>query len=394
MEVSSPHNPAWLRISRLARVSIKVTAFLWLGLGACLSGSTSQAAPLMRVINGANVAEGEFPWMVSLMLGDYGRFSHFCGGVLIAPRYVVTAAHCVVGLRGNPQRLKVVSGRTRLSSQAGVVSNVTEVILHPEYDPDIIRNDIALLRLSAPLTSPTISPIRPGEEHLWLPGTPATVLGWGSTSPYANSPSDLLQKGVVSIVTDQQCRQAMGAALDPSSMLCAGAQSRDQYTNEGVDSCHGDSGGPLVVSDGRGAWKLVGLVSWGYECASLKFWGVYTRVETYAAWLTQPRIKPPSFTRRPRISGRPLVGKTLRCSSRKISGGMPLRTEYAWRAYDPAAGSDTKIENNSTTRLRITAEHLGRRIYCVVTASNLGGNATNESKLTRRVRYARSTPRR
>ena len=233
------------------------------------------------VVGGQPADPGEWPWQVMVLTGPY-----LCGGSLIAPEWILTAAHCVFekeGLLFAPSSITVRLGehdRTRSESGEQVIA-VAQIIAHDLYDSATNEHDIALLRLTSPAQSTaTVQPItllqQSAENALATPGTMATVTGWGTTKE-GGAAATLLMEVAVPIVSNAQCNRSYGYITD--NMLCAG------YEAGGKDSCHGDSGGPLVVSDENGGWQLSGIVSFGYGCARAKYFGVYTRISRYVEWI-------------------------------------------------------------------------------------------------------------
>jgi len=223
------------------------------------------------VVGGEPVADGRYPYVVALIAPDGGQF---CGGALVAPARVLTAAHCVPenGPEQRPDRVRVLAGRTDLAAPGGVVAAVTGTWVHPDFRGSTRGHDVAVLTLDRALPYATIAlaDVAPS------PGTPATVLGWGRTGE-GGPRSARLRAATVPVRSDAECADAY-RRYDPATMLCAGR------AGGGVDACQGDSGGPLVA-DGR----LIGVVSWGTGCARPGLPGVYTRVAAYHEVLG-PRI--------------------------------------------------------------------------------------------------------
>lgn len=239
--------------------------------------------PASAIVGGQPADEGEYPWQAAITSGSGS--SQYCGGTLVDPTTVVTAAHCMGGLLGVPvlddllslvlsSPVHVLLGTNHLSS-GGESIEATEIFVHPEYDGD---HDVAVLKLATPSTLGVPLPYaHPGDEGLYAPGTLATVTGWGATSD-GGSGSDELREVQVPVLSDAQCTGYYGTSTDGPSEVCAG------YPQGGKDSCQGDSGGPFIVPDGSG-WLLVGIVSWGAGCAQPNAPGVYSEVAALAAFI-------------------------------------------------------------------------------------------------------------
>ncbi|XP_054854865.1 kallikrein-14-like [Eublepharis macularius] len=219
-----------------------------------------------RIIGGYPCIPHSQPWQ-AYVTGQY-----ICGGTLIAPGWVLTAAHCL------SRNMVVRLGEHNLHYWDGIeqIRRVVRAIRHPQYDTRTLNNDIMLLKMDRPVSlSRNIRPLRL-PFRCSSPGTPCLVSGWGTvSSPQASFPN-VLQCANVRLFSRRYCESSY-PGLITKNMICAG------ILEGGVDSCQGDSGGPLVC---RG--QLEGIVSWGMEtCAQSKYPGVYTRVCNYKDWVNQ-----------------------------------------------------------------------------------------------------------
>ncbi|MFF4233825.1 serine protease [Streptomyces sp. NPDC001820] len=230
------------------------------------------------VVGGYPARVADSPWVVALTSRDrFGgtRAGQFCGGVVVAPTQVLTAAHClsrtVLGQEASALRdLRVLSGRSELVGVGGQEIAVSGTWVAPDYDPATNNRDVAMLTLATALPASQVIGLAGPGDPAYQPGTTATVYGWGDTKgngSYASS----LHAAQVTVLSDQVCGQAypggQSARYVPSTMLCAGD------AKGGRDACQGDSGGPLVANG-----RLIGLVSWGSGCGEAKSPGVYTRI--------------------------------------------------------------------------------------------------------------------
>ncbi|XP_042296900.1 kallikrein-14-like [Sceloporus undulatus] len=224
-----------------------------------------------RIIGGYACPQDSRPFQAALVTGRRGNWNIYCGGSLVHPCWVLSAAHC------KPRRqMKVCLGKHNLKriERTEQCLNIAEVKVHPEYDRRQNNRDYMLLRLNpcARLTKA----VRTVQLPSGCPddGKACTVSGWGTTrSPQAQLPAQL-QCAAVNIVPEQTCNKAYRGAITPF-MVCAGVP------QGGTDSCQGDSGGPLICNG-----QLEGVVSWGtYVCAQKGNPGVYAKVCCIVPWI-------------------------------------------------------------------------------------------------------------
>jgi Trypsin len=243
------------------------------------------------IVGGYDAQPGAWPDMVAVIAN--GKVT--CGGVLVAPDVVVTAAHCCgqVGSTQDPPPDHVLIGATRLSEpQLGETIAVAQVIPHPDH---VTQLDVGVLVLAQPSTR-TPRAIATGwaaaEIH---DNAPAIIVGWGATSPTSATLSDPLEQADVPIVDALCTDTTLGCrpALEPGGELRAGGG--------GHDTCGGDSGGPLYVTAPfgtfLGATTYAGYVTAGSTCGD---GGIYERADNFITWVegasgrTLPRVAGPS----------------------------------------------------------------------------------------------------
>ncbi|WP_430516836.1 serine protease [Bradyrhizobium yuanmingense] len=249
----------------------------------CIEPVTKQGQ--YRIVGGTDADPAQWPFLVGIFAPNFG--APFCGGSLINRQWVVTAAHCVVVSPGVVKSSMSVRQSAPNGQPRGTTSQVARVIPHPEFDSAARKNDVALLRLVAPLnieTRKVAMLATPDTENAWSGVSAcAAVAGWGwRLTVERSSIPGRLQAVNVPIVDQQDCRTAYQPNYDVQAKahICAG------YMRGGKDSCFGDSGGPLIVRAGPTGALLVGIVSFGEGCALPNQPGVYTRVSSYVDWIT------------------------------------------------------------------------------------------------------------
>ncbi|XP_075579523.1 transmembrane protease serine 5 [Pelecanus crispus] len=230
-----------------------------------------------RVVGGADVPPGRWPWQVSL----YHGARHRCGGSVLAREWIVTVAHCVHRRLQASAWLVFAGAITHgsIEQEAGV--SVKKIIYHPLYNDSSLDYDIALMKLQVPLNfSDAIRAVCLPPFHRDLfQGTQCWVSGWGYTRPDQAQVSETLKEAPVPLIGTMRCNSScMYAGELTARMLCAG------YLHGKIDACQGDSGSPLVCQD-EFTWRLVGIVSWGRGCAEPNHPGVYTNVAQLLPWI-------------------------------------------------------------------------------------------------------------
>ncbi len=234
-----------------------------------------------KIVGGNQTSVLTWPSTVALLThgSSDSLNSQFCGGTLVASRWVVTAAHCTRGKTA--AQIDAVTGRSNMNTAIGQRIQVQTITEHPSYNPSTFDSDLALLFLSSASTQPVLGMVAQNDpQGLTVAGTQGITVGWGDLLQGANLGSNTLQQVLVPIISTAQANAAgwyNGAVT--ANMFAAGFAAGQK------DSCQGDSGGPYMVPDGSGGYALAGAVSWGNGCAQAQQPGIYTRLSNFRTWI-------------------------------------------------------------------------------------------------------------
>jgi hypothetical protein len=303
------------------------------------------AAPAHAIVGGTTIDVNEVPWFANI---------RGCGGTLVAPDRVVTAAHCVEGSAPQDRLSRIrIAGQTR----KGV-----RFALHTTWD----RDDVAIIQLDAPITN--VAPVGLSAET----ADQMFVVGRGA-SRINHRGAGALREATLRPVTDRDCnlfyRGVRGAPFSAERHVCA----VDVDGQRPLSSpCSGDSGGPLFTGS-RAAPLLVGIVSFaGRFCGADRLPTAFAEIGRYAGFIVNPApVWAPLATGPSQVTGRGRVGARLRCS---VPGWEtpPDRVRYLWVRVN-RAGKTARAGRGATYRVR--SRDRRRAIVCVAQATNAGGLA-------------------
>ncbi|MEU6685890.1 trypsin-like serine protease [Streptomyces sp. NPDC046832] len=304
-----------------------------------LSAGTVAGGIDPKIIGGNETTISTAPWMAQLHYyddrgtsGTTDDIGFFCGGAVVAPTKILTAAHCVKGYNWNANGA-VITGTSQLPSadgtdlHGGTVTGVWRQWNHPSYNATTIDNDIAVLTLPVPVKATPIRMTTSGDTTSYKAGTSAKVYGWGRTSSTSDDISETLKTATLPMQSDTTCSGAYGADFVKGHMVCAGKPATGSDTGT-VSACNGDSGGPLVVNN-----RIVGVVSWGVtDCVAKGAYSVFSKVSTYVG-AAYPRLDDTN------ISGDHKADLWVRNASTKTgyskdSNGTSFAARQSWGNWD------------------------------------------------------------
>jgi secreted trypsin-like serine protease len=324
------------------------------------------AAPAGAVVGGSPVAPETVPWFASL--GG-------CGGTLVAPARVLTAAHCVAGR--SPSRDL---GGVRVG---GVTRMAVHIALHPNWrqrnGSANFLDDVAIVQLDAPVTGVPLVALGVADP------AEASILGRGR--PFApgtgHSEGEMLdgtlRTAVLRTLSDSACAKAFrgyrgstGEHFDPRMRCSIDADGRPPL----FSGCNGDSGGPLWVGTPAAPVQL-GVVSWGGDrCGADHLPSVFADVARYSGFIADPSPTwaPAKTGATVRIAGTPRLGRTLRCTTRGYVPEAGAKVGYSWVIVGAGRGhfGAPKPVGRGATYTIARADR-GHHVACIADASNRGG---------------------
>jgi secreted trypsin-like serine protease len=331
---------------------------------AAITAAACAAAPAGAIVNGSKIDAATVPWFVSI--GN-------CGGTLVMPSRVLTAAHCV--------QYKTVADLGAVAV-GGDFRYPAHIALHPNWrhrnGSENFLDDVAIVELTAPVTN--VAPV----ALATVDARDATILGRGRPFAPGTGHSEIetldtsLREASLRSLTDAQCAKAFkgygGATHEKydNRMRC----SIDADGKEPLYSgCAGDSGGPLWTGP-AGAPVQLGVVSWGGDrCGADHLPSVFADVARYRSFILNPKPTwAPTRTGKARITGTARVGRTLTCSTPGYVPEDGAKVSFEWKQLASSRGTYTlPTPVGHAARYKVAAKLRGRRVACFASAGNDGG---------------------
>lgn len=359
-------------------------------IAAVLLGSI--AAPSAAVVNGTQVLNSDWSFLVAVGcsgssateeckdrlygLDALGMFSpQFCGGVLIRPRIVATAAHCLMRSSGGefaPEDLYVGGGSPILGAMTRDVdvAGVQAIVIHPNYNRVSQTHDLALLVLKHEIQNTSTIPFLTSNATQ-VDTTTAQIAGWGDVDRNGTAPM-AANTASIFMFPQEQCAALVGTTFDLETMLCGNAKTDVGW----IDACKGDSGGPLV-STVNGARTLIGLVSWGTSCATGTP-GIYTRIGNLLnPLLQQVRADfPVELEKKPATPLLKSVGRISRTGVARVVFALQRDGQAVTKRTLVCSIPGTTIRTTTSgLEARVTGLRLGKRYSCKANAQNAQGTS-------------------
>jgi len=352
-----------------------------------------------RIIGGYVAPPGSFPAALQLAqtiphlpAGFEVREGFSCGASVIAPRWALTAAHCLVGL--TPEQVVLRGGSVALGSGGRRVS-ASRLVVHEHYNRNGSLNDIALIELTQPLDLPAVMLAdTPLEASVQAPRRgAAVVVGWGNTrwveDTQEQAVSAKLLQVQIDVLSPEVCARGYPSMPRDGSQFCAGVVDRCPAEGACPDSCQGDSGGPLFVTHTLGLLQA-GVVSYGDRCGIRGRPGVYTSVAFHAGWIRR-HVPEANF------AGAAPAFRPVSSALAAAAGPPPLAAQPALRpAVTLSLPGGSVVHNGAALMVRLVSNVPGRLLLFNENAAGRGAlvvpNRLSREQGTRREQVRQGVP--
>ncbi|HXR61243.1 MAG TPA: serine protease [Solirubrobacterales bacterium] len=276
----------------MAEVRKGATATIACALLAALSLPTAAAAEATAkasIVGGRGATIAEFPSLAFIQARE-GKQAFACTGTVVAPRVVLTAAHCVEsverGILTDAGSYALATGVTKPSeATAEDIFRVTEAHVFPGFDPGALRGDAGILVLDRPTTAPPLALAGPADGALYAGGATVQLAGWGLTRANAEDQPEGLRSTAMVVESAIDCKRRTRSYypdFSPAAQTCA-----LDLPKRKSGGCFGDSGGPAIGMRPDGTPVEVGVISTGGDFCDTKLPNVFTRADYISTWVSE-----------------------------------------------------------------------------------------------------------
>ncbi|MGH2902606.1 MAG: S1 family peptidase [Solirubrobacteraceae bacterium] len=318
------------------------------------------------VIGGSPAASGAFP-SLALIEGAQEEEGIQCTGTVVAPRLILTAAHCAenpeTGVLDEPGGYAVVTGNVEWTASPRQVLAVSQVIVYPGFAPSVLDGDAALLVLATPTTAPSIPLWTAGNAGTLQPGRAANIVGWGQEYFEQEAVPDRLKWAETAIQSPEWCAHHAPNFYEHGELCTIDPPS---YS---TGACHGDSGGPLLVSSPEGPVE-VGITSHIYgECVTTNP-TIFTRTDILVSWVQEwaEAEKPvPPITPPPAPTSKAPTPTPIRAAPARKTTSAPVVAPAKAPAPPPVEGVYRGATSQASTPISLVVGSGGRRVTAIAT---------------------------
>jgi secreted trypsin-like serine protease len=271
---------------RALSVALACVAIAALALPAAASAEpTAQAS----IVGGRAGSIAEFPFL-SFIEAHEGKHGFACTGTVVAPRVVLTAAHCVEDLdRGGLTPAHEYALATGVTSPEEAkpenIFRITEAHAFPGFDPGTLHGDAGILILDRPTAAPTLPLAGPEDAALYAGGETVQLAGWGLTQANAKQEPSGLRTTSMIVETPSVCKaktHGYYSPFSPAAQMCT-----LDLPSRKSGGCFGDSGGPTIGHRPDGTLVELGIISTGGESCDTKRPNVMTRTDFVSTWVSE-----------------------------------------------------------------------------------------------------------
>jgi trypsin len=277
-----------MQVAGRRRLTILGGAILALALALPAAAAASDGARA-SVIGGSPASIAQFPSLAYIEAGNE-RHGFACTGTVIAPRVILTAAHCAEDVENGgftkPGEYAVATNIANPKHASGEnVFDVSAVHVFPSFDPGVIHGDAAVLILSRPTSAPPLALAGPEDAALYEGGAAVTVAGWGLTRAQNRQAPANLRSATMAIQKPTTCQlktRGFYKEFSPAVQLCLLSPPSNK-----AGTCFGDSGGPAIGQRADGTPVELGVISVVGPLCTPQAPNVLTRVDYVSSWVTE-----------------------------------------------------------------------------------------------------------